>query len=45
MASTREIKLALKEIRKYHNKIVILPLCPFAAAVFKKRTDYKDVLG
>ena len=24
MASTREIKLALKEIRKYHNKIVIL---------------------
>jgi predicted GNAT family acetyltransferase len=27
------------------NKIKIIPLCPFAAAVFKKRaTEYKDVL-
>ena len=25
-------------------QIKILPLCPFAAAVFKKRDDYKDVL-
>lgn len=25
-------------------KIKILPLCPFAAAVFRKREDYKDVL-
>ncbi|WP_299335342.1 GNAT family N-acetyltransferase [uncultured Psychroserpens sp.] len=25
-------------------EIKILPLCPFAAAVFKKRTEYKDVL-
>ena len=24
--------------------IKILPLCPFAAAVFKKRDDYSDVL-
>lgn len=27
------------------NEVVVLPLCPFAAAVFKKRTEYKDVLG
>ncbi|WP_298902087.1 GNAT family N-acetyltransferase [uncultured Psychroserpens sp.] len=26
------------------NSIKILPLCPFAAAVFKKRTKYNDVL-
>ncbi|WP_299227957.1 GNAT family N-acetyltransferase [uncultured Psychroserpens sp.] len=25
-------------------QIKILPLCPFAAAVFKKRTQYSDVL-
>ncbi|MCD2259069.1 GNAT family N-acetyltransferase [Psychroserpens luteolus] len=25
-------------------QIKILPLCPFAAAVFKKRTEYSDVL-
>lgn len=25
-------------------KIKILPLCPFAAAVFKKKSDYSDVL-
>lgn len=26
------------------NNIKIMPLCPFAAAVFKKREAYKDVL-
>jgi hypothetical protein len=26
------------------NKLQIMPLCPFAAAVFKKRSDYQDVL-
>ncbi len=26
------------------NKMKILPLCPFAAAVFRKREDYSDVL-
>ena len=26
------------------NQVKILPLCPFAAAVFKKRSDYQDVL-
>ena len=26
------------------NTIKIMPLCPFAAAVFKKREAYKDVL-
>lgn len=25
-------------------QIKILPLCPFAAAVFKKKSDYSDVL-
>ncbi|NRA91859.1 MAG: N-acetyltransferase [Psychroserpens sp.] len=25
-------------------EIKILPLCPFAAAVFRKKQDYKDVL-
>lgn len=26
------------------NGLKIMPLCPFAAAVFRKKTDYKDVL-
>ena len=26
------------------NQLKILPLCPFAAAVFRKRDDYSDVL-
>lgn len=26
------------------NQVKILPLCPFAAAVFKKRSEYQDVL-
>lgn len=26
------------------NNLKIMPLCPFAAAVFKKTEDYKDVL-
>lgn len=26
------------------NNLKIMPLCPFAAAVFKKKVDYKDVL-
>lgn len=26
------------------NQIKILPLCPFAAAVFKKNSEYSDVL-
>ncbi|WP_299367277.1 GNAT family N-acetyltransferase [Winogradskyella sp.] len=26
------------------NNLKVMPLCPFANAVFKKRTEYKDVL-
>jgi predicted GNAT family acetyltransferase len=38
-------KLVEKAVNYARDKqIKILPLCPFAAAVFKKRDDYKDVL-
>lgn len=36
------VKEAVGFARK--NKIKILPLCPFAVTVFKKREEYKDVL-
>ena len=38
-------KLVEASVNYARNKqIKILPLCPFAAAVFKKRNEYSDVL-
>jgi predicted GNAT family acetyltransferase len=36
------VAAAVDHARKHHIKI--LPLCPFASSVFKKKLEYKDVL-
>jgi uncharacterized protein len=37
------VQAAVDYARTHHIKII--PLCPFAAAVFKKKTEYGDVLS
>lgn len=37
------VHTAVEYARTHHLKII--PLCPFASAVFKKKPEYTDVLG
>ncbi|MDZ4795995.1 MAG: GNAT family N-acetyltransferase [Bacteroidota bacterium] len=42
-AGSQLLYLAVEYARTHHIKII--PLCPFAAAVFKKKPEYADVLA